>query len=42
MPLKVRKGMMKFEKAKELDTEKFRRLTGVKRSTLIKWYRFWR
>ena len=33
MPLKVRKGMMKFEKAKELDTEKFRRLTGVKRST---------
>ena len=24
---------MKFEKAKELDTEKFRRLTGVKRST---------
>jgi len=33
MPLKHSKGMMKFEKAKELDTEKFRRLTGVKRST---------
>ena len=33
MPLKVRKGMMKFEKAKSLDNEKFRRLTGVKRST---------
>mgnify|MGYP000101867816 CR=1 FL=1 len=32
MPLKVRKGMMKFEKAKSLDNEKFRRLTGVKRS----------
>lgn len=25
--------MMKFEKAKSLDNEKFRRLTGVKRST---------
>ncbi|QZA59115.1 hypothetical protein [Candidatus Rhabdochlamydia porcellionis] len=24
---------MKFEKAKDLDNEKFRRLTGVKRST---------
>lgn len=33
MPLKARKGMMKFAKAKELDNEKFRRLTGVKRST---------
>jgi hypothetical protein len=33
MPLKVGKGMMKFEKAKSLDNEKFRRLTGVKRST---------
>jgi len=33
IPLKVRKGMMKFEKAKSLDNEKFRRLTGVKRNT---------
>ena len=33
MPLKHSKGMMKFEKAKELDTETFRRLTEVKRST---------
>lgn len=24
---------MKFEKAKDLDNEKFRRLTGIKRST---------
>jgi len=31
MPLKHSKGMMKL--AKELDREKFRRLTGVKRST---------
>ena len=34
MPLKHSKDMMKFEKAKELDREKFRRLTGVKRSIL--------
>ncbi|KAG6559533.1 hypothetical protein RHOW815_000466 [Candidatus Rhabdochlamydia sp. W815] len=33
MPLKIRKGMMKIEKAKSLDNEKFRRLTGLKRST---------
>ncbi len=33
MSLKVHKGIMKFEKAKDLDNEKFRRLTGVKRST---------
>ena len=33
MPLKEGKGIMKFEKAKSLDNEKNRRLTGVKRST---------
>jgi len=30
---KESKGIMKFEKAKDLDNEKFRRLTGVKGST---------
>ena len=29
------KGVMKFERVKNLDDEKFRRLTGVKRATFV-------